>query len=229
MKHEKKFSVSVIIPAYNGEKYLGEAIESVLSQSLEPMEIIVINDGSDDETYKIEKTFSGYIKYLSQDRKGLGFSRNRGIEQSNGNFTAHLDADDLWEKEKLLFQYETFKENRDVEITGGLMRSFYSPEIDIEEIKSIYCPPDPIPSFSASAIVVKKSCYKRIGFYSTGIDDAPDLEWFIRAREYGIKEIMINKILCHRRIHKSNTGIRNADTNRKRLHLLKQKLDRNKK
>ncbi len=225
----ENFLVSVIIPVYNGEKYLGEAIESVLVQKLKPLEIIVIDDGSEDDTYKIAEAFSGHIRYFSQNRMGTGYSRNRGIVLSKGNFMAHLDSDDKWEKKKLLLQYEVFKQDNDVEIVGGFMRSFYSPEIDPEEMKNIYCPPNPVPGFSASVIVVKKTSYSKVGLFRTGIDNTPDLEWFIRAREKGLKEKMIDKILCHRRLHKSNTGIRNRDTNRDRLHLLKLKIERSRK
>lgn len=229
MSVNKNFLVSVIIPVYNGEKYLEEAIESVLVQKLKPLEIIVVDDGSEDRTKIITKKFSKYINYIYQNRMGVGYSRNRGIGLSIGNFIAHLDHDDTWEKDKLLLQCEAFKKDEDIEVIGGLMRSFYSSEINPEEMRKIYCPPHPLPSFSASSIVVKKSVYSKVGLYKGGINNSPDFEWFLRVREIGLKEKMIDKVISNRRIHKLNTGKGNKNSNRERLHLLKLKIDRNRK
>lgn len=226
MLNKENFSVSVIIPVFNGEKYLGEAIESVFAQTLKPLEILVINDGSDDHTEKIVKNYSDEIEYYSQNRMGTGYSRNRGIELAKGNFIAHLDADDIWDPNKLLRQYEAFCNNDDVEIVGCLMKSFYSPELTQETMKNIYCPPEPIQSYSASAIVLKREVYAEVGLYEEKVDNTPDFEWFIRVREKRINEFMIEEVLCHRRLHHSNSGIMNKDANRERLNLLKMKLDR---
>ena len=220
------FLISVIIPVFNGEKYLGEAIESVLVQTLKPLEIIVIDDGSEDYTYKVANKYARHIKFYRQPRSGVGSARNRGIKLARCNFIAHLDHDDLWEKHKLWVQLEAFQKNNDLEIVGCLMKSFYSSELSPEEKEKVFCPLDPMPSFSASAILVKKNAYHRIGFYMEGINKSSDLDWFIRAREAGIKEKMINKVLCYRRIHKSNTGLRNPDILKEKLCLLRAKIQR---
>jgi len=226
MLSKTDYTVSVIIPAHNAGKYLGEAIESVLAQTFKPFEIIVIDDGSGDHTHKVACRYLNHIQLIKQDQMGTGFSRNRGIEKAQGKFIAHLDADDLWEPNKLAKQFEVFNGDDDIEITGCLMKSFYSPEIDPKGMQTIYCPPEPVPSFSASAVVIKEEVYSKVGLYPVGIANTPDLDWFIRVREHQIIEFMVNEVLCHRRLHKSNTGILNKGSNKNRLQLLKSKLDR---
>ena len=106
--------VSVVMPVYNGEKYIGKAIESVLAQKVST-ELLVIDDCSTDETELVVMKYmdSGIIRYLRNEKNmGAGGSRNRGIKEARGKYIAFLDADDWWEKGKLEAQIET------MEITG---------------------------------------------------------------------------------------------------------------
>ncbi len=89
-------TVSVIIPAFNVENSLRQCIESVLKQSFQAFEIFVINDGSQDNTREVAKSFGSQIIYLEQMNQGAGAARNAGIEKATGNFFAFLDADDYW-------------------------------------------------------------------------------------------------------------------------------------
>jgi glycosyltransferase involved in cell wall biosynthesis len=95
------FRVSVIIPSYNSGRFLAESIESVLAQTLPPQEVIVVDDGSTDDTPAVAAHFEGRIVYHRQANRGVSAARNAGIERATGNWLAFLDADDLWEPEKL--------------------------------------------------------------------------------------------------------------------------------
>ncbi|MEI8064356.1 MAG: glycosyltransferase family A protein, partial [Verrucomicrobiota bacterium] len=92
---------SVVIPAYNAQDYLGAAIESVLNQTLPPLEIIVIDDGSTDDTRERLRIYEGRIRYYRQKNQGIGASRNFGISFAKGDWIALLDADDVWHPRKL--------------------------------------------------------------------------------------------------------------------------------
>jgi glycosyltransferase involved in cell wall biosynthesis len=98
----------VIIPVFNGEKYLAEAIESILAQCYSPIEIIIVDDGSTDNTPAIAKQYES-IRYLSQTHGGISAALNNGITISKGNFYAFLDADDLWMPDKLTLQIKTYE------------------------------------------------------------------------------------------------------------------------
>src|SRR3972149_7654217 len=93
--------ISVIIPTYNRANFLTEAINSVLSQTYRNFELIVVNDGSQDNTEEILKKYVGKIKYFYQENNGVSSARNKGIDNSEGEFLCFLVSDDFWEKRKL--------------------------------------------------------------------------------------------------------------------------------
>jgi len=117
--------VSVIMPAYNGEKYIAESIRSVLAQTYLDWEMIVVDDGSIDRTSEIARDFSSQDKriiYVSQQNGGQGRARNTGIRMARGEVIAFLDQDDLWLKEKLELQLKAMKEaNADVIFSDGFI------------------------------------------------------------------------------------------------------------
>ena len=88
--------VSVIIPVYNGNRHLAAAVDSVLDQTVSPLEVIVVDDGSTDGTPRVAAAYGDAVVYLRQDNGGTGAARNRGVEHSSGQLLAFLDADDLW-------------------------------------------------------------------------------------------------------------------------------------
>lgn len=100
--------ISVIIPTYNCGRFIAQAIDSVLAQTFQDFEIIVVDDGSNDDTRKIINRYGEKVKYLYQQQTGVSCARNRGINASTGRFIAFLDADDLWLPTKLEKQMELF-------------------------------------------------------------------------------------------------------------------------
>jgi glycosyltransferase involved in cell wall biosynthesis len=99
--------VSVVIPTYNREATVPKAIESVLAQTITDLEIIVVDDGSSDATGStLRQMFGERIRYYSQPNQGASVARNRGIEEARGEWIAFLDSDDLWEKDKLEWQFK---------------------------------------------------------------------------------------------------------------------------
>ena len=96
--------VSVVVTTYNQAPYIGEAMESVFGQTLEPAEIIVVDDGSTDGTAERLVQFAGRIRYIRQENQGVAASRNTGVAAATGEYVALLDGDDLWEPEKLAVQ-----------------------------------------------------------------------------------------------------------------------------
>ena len=94
--------VSIIIPVYNGENYLAEAINSALSQTYNNIEVIVINDGSKDQTDTICKSYGDRIKYLKKENGGVASALNFGIDNMNGEYFSWLSHDDLYLPDKVL-------------------------------------------------------------------------------------------------------------------------------
>jgi glycosyltransferase involved in cell wall biosynthesis len=108
--HNQVFDVSVIIPTYNRANSIIKAIQSVLNQTLPSFEIIVIDDGSTDNTYEIiNASFGSKITYLHQQNAGVSAARNQGIQIAKGNWIAFLDSDDIWREDKLKNDYHQLK------------------------------------------------------------------------------------------------------------------------
>ncbi len=105
--------VSVIIPTYNRKHTLSRAIESIISQTIKPLEIIIVDDGSDDGTREWIKQEYPFIQYLNQNNSGVSASRNRGIFSANGNWIAFLDSDDEWIPEKLERQLSILRSDKE--------------------------------------------------------------------------------------------------------------------
>jgi glycosyltransferase involved in cell wall biosynthesis len=111
--------ISVVIPTYNSAAYLPAAIESVLNQTLPPLEVIVVDDGSTDESAAAVRRFGDRIRWVSQENRGPAAARNRGLSLARGDLVAFLDADDVWLPEKLAEQAIVFAENPQI----GLVHS----------------------------------------------------------------------------------------------------------
>ncbi len=119
----KSFSISAVIPAYNAGKYLGRTIESVLGQSRAADEIIIVDDGSTDNTADVAADYGAKVKYIHQDNAGASAARNAGIEAASCEWIAFLDADDEWLEDHLQTQAEILQRNPDlVWSTGNFYR-----------------------------------------------------------------------------------------------------------
>ena len=138
--------VSVIIPVFNAENYVDEAMQSVLSQTYKNLELICINDNSSDGSLAILESFEdGIILINNKANVGTAESRNIGIRRAQGGFLAFIDNDDIWEKDKLEVQMNHFDTDPQMDVSFSHMESFLSPELS-DEVKTLrYCPPNPMP------------------------------------------------------------------------------------
>ena len=108
--------VSVVLPVYNGEKYLAESINCVLMQKYQPIEIIIVDDGSADATSQIAAKYSTQLRYFYQTNSGPAAARNLAIRKAKGEFIAFIDCDDLWPENKLFNQMQCFQQFPSVDI-----------------------------------------------------------------------------------------------------------------
>ncbi|MFZ9011987.1 MAG: glycosyltransferase family 2 protein, partial [Anaerohalosphaeraceae bacterium] len=106
--------ISVVIPAYNAEKHIGRAIDSVLAQTRPADEVIVIDDGSSDATAEVVRSYGDKIMFIHQENAGASVARNTGIKAATSDWIAFLDADDEWLPNKLQLQVSQLKRNPDL-------------------------------------------------------------------------------------------------------------------
>lgn len=195
--------VSTIIPVYNGEQFIGEAIDSVLAQTYHPIEIIVVDDGSQDNTAKIVKSYPQVI-YIHQKNSGCGTAKNTGIQHSKGDFLAFLDADDLWNEQKIEIQMDPLLNNPEIEYVICNMKNFYQPgRIPDQKIKEIF-PDKEQAAYIPSGLLIRKTVFKKVGDFNPNMFEANDTDWHFRAKDKGIRMVNVNKLLLYRRIHGSN-------------------------
>lgn len=218
--------ISVIIPVYNCEQYLAEAIESVLSQTYQPIEIIVIDDGSTDGTAKVAKHFAPLIRYYFQPNGGSGAARNRGIELAQGEFFAFLDADDFWVEDKLMHQMAAFNNNPELHIVLGQVKQFHSPELDENFKAKIYCPAELMPGTIPSALLLKREAFFHVGRFEVNWQVAEFGSWYMRATELGMNMLILPELVTLRRLHATNKGVSQRQEVTEYVQILKASLDR---
>ncbi|MBD2182997.1 glycosyltransferase [Aerosakkonema funiforme] len=202
--------VSAIIPVYNGEKYLAEAIKNVKNQDYQPLEIIVIDDGSTDRTPEVAAAFKDSIRYVSQPNSGPAAARNHGIRIANGDVIAFLDVDDLWSDDKLKLQANYLANNPSVGIVQGLIQQMKISRSE-EGDRAIFEPTyKPYSYINIGSAIYRKTVFEKIGFFDETLKYAEDVDWFIRAWENGISKIVLERVSLFYRKHEDNmTGGKN--------------------
>ncbi|WP_315077731.1 glycosyltransferase [uncultured Clostridium sp.] len=108
--------VSIIVPTYNNEKYIESALQSIFNQTYKDIEIIVVDDGSTDNTSEVLKKYTNKIIYIKKENGGVASARNLGLNIANGEYIAFLDADDLYDKNKIEKQVKILKKCRDIDV-----------------------------------------------------------------------------------------------------------------
>lgn len=194
--------MSVVIPVYNGEKYIAQAIESALSQEVDNLEIIVVDDGSSDMTKEIVKGFKDSVSYIYQDNSGPSSARNTGIKHSHGKFIAFLDSDDLWAPDKLKIQLEKFNRYDELDIVLGFnVKGQFNSVTEINTMISNM--PSRFSLYFGSALI-RRSTFDEIGLLDEDLIMGEDTDWFYRAREMN-RSICVHKdVVEYHRRHDSN-------------------------
>jgi glycosyltransferase involved in cell wall biosynthesis len=219
-------TVSVVIPAFNAEKYLGEAIDSVLRQTVPVTEVVVVDDGSTDRTADIVRAYSDPVRYCHQTNHGVGHACNRGASLARGEFLGFQAADDLWVAEKLERQLDAFRREPDLDMVFTEVQQFVSPELSDAQRAKVHCPEQPMRGYLAAAMLVRRVAFERVGPLATHVQVGDFIDWYDRARSLGLKEAMLPEVLLKRRIHTTNLSIRQRNNGAEFARVLKGVLDR---
>jgi glycosyltransferase involved in cell wall biosynthesis len=218
--------ISVIIPVYNGERYLAEAIESVLAQTYRPIEVIVVDDGSTDGSARVAQQWAE-VRYHSQPHSGAAAARNYGVQLAQGDLFAFLDADDLWVQDKLERQVVTLREHPELDMVFGYVEQFHSPELDENTRQRLKGAGQRMVGYHIGTMLIRREAFLGVGLFSEQWQVADFIDWYARAMETGIKSMVLPAVLMKRRLHSQNLGVRQRDSVRSvYTQVLKTALDR---
>lgn len=204
-------TITVIIPAYNAAKYIALALDSIYAQTLKPNEVIVVDDGSSDNTMEIVSAYQQTISLIQQTHKGAAAARNAGVAASSCEFIAFLDADDLWVEQRLELQMHAFSNNTDLDICFGKFENFFSDELSDSERAGLALPKGQISGASPVSMLARREVFCAIAPFDEQLKVGEFIDWLSRLRDTGCKEIELPQTLFFRRIHQNNTS-RNSDS-----------------
>jgi len=195
--------VSVIMPVYNGERFLREALESIRRQNYEPLEIIVVDDGSTDGTAKIISSYGNWIRYVHQANAGPAAARNRGLALAQGELIGFLDVDDLWPEGKLALQVKRLINDPKLDIVLGRVQyvelaGAAHREIPFENQEKT------LTGIHLGCGVYRKSIFDKVGGFDESFRLGEDQDWFLRAREVNISMVILKDTTLIYRIHNDN-------------------------
>ncbi len=212
-----KPSVSVVIPTFNRSSYLKEALESVFAQTYTDYEIIVVDDGSTDNTPEVINSYLGSIRYIRWEKnKGPSAARNYGAKESRGTFIAFLDSDDLWEPQALEKAIPVFESNSEIGLVAFTMRflnandSLEAPMQSIDERMPYYL-------FSTESLlhkdwgkvgmpVIRRECIERVGGFDETLLIGEDIELWLRISLYYKAALLHEPLYVYRMHERKLTG-----------------------
>ena len=195
--------VSVITPVYNAASFLPRAIASIRKQSYDPLEIIVVDDGSTDGSSEIARNLPGISQYVYQKNAGPSAARNRGLELARGEFIAFLDADDEWPLGKLDLQLRRLGAEPQLEVV--LRRIQYISLPGGEEVDIAFETEDrTLTHVHLGSGVYRRSVFDRVGRFDESLRYSEDVDWFMRAREEDISMVILENVTLLYQLHAGN-------------------------
>lgn len=203
-------AVSVVVPVRDGAAHLAEALASVLAQDVEPVEVIVVDDGSTDRSAEIAESAGPLVRVVRQAALGVAAARNRGVREARGEWIAFLDADDRWLAGKQRAQEAALLAERRragagagcVALAFGHVRQFFDPELGRADAPR----PEILPGVIPSTAWVERAAFLATDGFDPARLAAEWAEWYLRAERAGLRSVMVPEVVAERRIHARNTG-----------------------
>ena len=228
---EVEVSVSVIIPVFNGEKHIAEAIDSVLCQDYSPLEILVIDDGSTDNTIEIVESYGHKVRLIKQSNRGSAAARNNGIRNARGEYIAFLDSDDVWWPHKIRYQMDSLARSDCTMAYSSFIRwnadkagVYPSPEVEFAKEANPNASNGervtgyPYPELLldcivwTSTVIVKKEDLEKAGLFDESLRKGQDYDLWLRLSR-NVKMLALRQPTALYRIHPGNITARVNDIN----------------
>lgn len=221
--------VSVVIAAYNSERFIADALESVLAEVSEQDDVIVVDDGSTDGTADIVRRYPT-VRLVQQRNAGPAAARNTAIQSSSAAYIAAIDHDDLWPAGRLDRMVAALEANPEAGYVAGRQRLVVSPGAPLPYwLKSTE--PEELERFrnerGTGMIMIRRSAFDRVGLFDESMTrGGEDIDWVFRCREAGYSEVKIDAEVLIRRLHGGNITASEADMQRARFAILRNRAQR---
>lgn len=216
--------VSVIIPVWNGAAFMPDAVSSILAQRYSPLEILVVDDGSTDDTASVAARLQGNIRYLAFPHRGLMPTRLAGVAAARGEIIAWLDVDDLWSENKLGVQLALLREYPEILIVNGYTQLLRLVGMNEGRMQfEAWGEPVLAPSFGSA--LFRRDALVQLGGLD-GSNSRSDLDWFMRARERQVPMLIHSDVVQFYRRHSKNTSNDHDVEKRELLRMLSDSLAR---
>lgn len=208
MSTGNEWAVSVVIPVYNGALYLQEALHSILAQTTAPREIVLVDDGSTDDSPALIQDIAASapipIRYEHQINQGAAAARNRGIELAASPLIAFLDQDDLWLPQKLASQISLLRQQPEAGYSITHMEFF----IEAGATPPVWVRPERLQGaqlgYLPSCLLVWRKTFEWVGTFDTNLPNGSDTDWLGRVREAQIPIAIVPEVLTRNRVHAGN-------------------------
>jgi glycosyltransferase involved in cell wall biosynthesis len=217
--------VSVVIPTYNTSRYLPDAVASVRAQQWPDTEIIVVDDGSTDETPSVVSALAD-VTYLRQDNAGTAAARNRGVAAATGSWLAFLDADDQWADGKLARQM-AYRDEHPCDMVFGLATEVRDDD-DLKAERAVRGAGlrHAVAARCAGTMLITRDAFERAGPFPTAWRVGEFIDWYLRAVDVGLTGSVLQEIVLYRRVHAANGGWTAGAARQDYLRIIKGALDR---
>lgn len=195
-------TISVIIPAYNAARTLRETLDSVRAQTSPVHDIIVVDDGSTDNTASLAQSFAG-VTMVRQSNAGPAAAVNAGLQIAQGAYIGVLDADDLWLPDSVACHLQQLQAQPHLDVSLGWVTEFICPSMSAADAAS-FRPRADQAAWLAGASLIKREAFERVGRYDPAAKGYGWIDWVDRARSAGIQFGMGREIVLKRRLHKGS-------------------------
>lgn len=216
--------VSVIIPVYNGARFLADAVNNILAQNYPALEIIVVDDGSTDAIAEAVSQLPVDVRFFRQDNAGAAAARNRGIKDASGEFIAFLDVDDLWPARNLATLVEQLCAEPTLDVVKGYAQ-LMTYNADNDRYDYTGNPRESFPYYIGAALY-RRRAFQTVGLFDSELQFAEDTDWFNRARELGIALQQRDEVTLLVRRHGTNMTHGKSLVELNTLRVFKKTLDR---
>jgi glycosyltransferase involved in cell wall biosynthesis len=215
--------VSVVMPALDEEAFIAEALESVLSQTYAPVEVIVVDDGSSDRTAEIAEGYG--VQILRRPHGGEAAARNAGLAAARGEYWTVFDADDVMPPERIERQVAELERHPELGIVLGLTEAFVTPGEPRPSHWNPVWDEGPFPACTGT-MLARRDLVKLVGPYDVGLRVACDLDWIARAKDLGVGAGQLDLVALRYRIHPGNASADRAAVSSTMLAVLRHSLRR---